>query len=305
VLTAVLIGVAILAISPGIRAATRDRKAPTLAITTPTAGAEAGGSLVVQGTAWDNVRVKRVEVSVDGGAPTVAAGTTDWSKAIDTASYSNGTHTVTAKAFDRAGHKAARSVTISFTNGSTSPGPHSMTTSEGTRIEVDSAGPWTAEQVHQMLVANGLDAEIGPRLVVKVQDTYASQVASGATTTNGVYTNFTTTMYLKGVNSTFAATPAATLGHEFGHVWTLYHLYMHQQGDWSGYLQARGLAGDDRLDSSYSWDRDEIIGDDYRLLFGSSEAISQRPKHLNADIADPRDVGGLRAYLEGAFTEPA
>jgi hypothetical protein len=292
-------------VAPNAAAAQRDRKAPTLTIGTPTAGSEAAGNVTVKGSASDNVAVKRVEVSVDGGSPTVATGTTSWSQSIDTSAYSNGAHTVTAKAFDRAGHKAARSVTISFTNGAASPGPHSLTTPEGTRIEVDSAGSWTATQIHQMLVANGLDATIGPSLVVKVQDTYASQVASSAVKVDGRYTNFTATMYLKGVNSTFASTPAATLGHEFGHVWAMYHLYMTQNGEWTGYLEARGLAGDDRLDSTYNWDRDEIIADDYRLLFGSSEAISQRSQHLNADIADPRDVNGLRAYLGDAFTHPA
>jgi hypothetical protein len=81
---------------------------------------------------------------------------------------------------------------------------------------------------------------IGPHLTIKVQDTYASQATTSASSTNGVYTNFAATIYLKGVNSTFASKPEAQLTHEYGHVWTLYHLYISQNRKWGSYWTPDG-----------------------------------------------------------------
>jgi hypothetical protein len=57
------------------------------------------------------------------------------------------------------------------------------------------------------------------------------------------------------------------------------------------------LSGDSRLDSTYKWNRAEIIADDYRLLFGSPLAISEAPLHMNRDIPQPSAVAGLRSFL--------
>ena len=171
-------------------------------------------------------------------------------------------------------------------------------TPEGLTIDVNSAGGWTAQQIYDLLKPSALQLSlIGPHLTIKVQDTYASQTTTAASSVGGVYTSFSATIWLKGVNSTFVTQPDASIAHEYGHAWTLYHLYMTENGDWDPYLDARGLAGNPLLDTSYSWDRHEIIADDYRLLFGSQLAISERPRHLNTQIPDPRDVPGLRDFL--------
>ena len=57
------------------------------------------------------------------------------------------------------------------------------------------------------------------------------------------------------------------------------------------------LSGDPRLDSSYSWDRREILAEDYRLLFGSAKAISERPTQMNTAIPQPSNVDGLAGFL--------
>lgn len=174
---------------------------------------------------------------------------------------------------------------------------------EGVTIEVASAGSWTIADVYRLLVANARDLErIGPSLKVVLQDTYATQVASSASMSGEQYTGFRAVLYLKGVNSTFASQPDAQFAHEYGHVWSLFHLYLSHQGAWDGYLQARGLDGDSRLDSSYTWDRREIIADDYRLLFGSAEAIAQRPHHLNSYLAAPATVPGLGSFLDEVWS---
>lgn len=90
------------------------------------------------------------------------------------------------------------------------------------------------------------------------------------------------------------------ISHEHGHVWAAYHEHIVQQdGDFSGYLQARGLTGDSRVGTSYTWDVGELIAEDYRLLFGSAEA-KQRP-HMNPNIPAPKDVAGLEDYLRNTF----
>ncbi len=281
----------------------RDSRPPTLQIVSPASGSPVAGATEVTGSAQDNVSVSRVALSVDGGTYTVASGTSSWSVPLDSSSYADGTHVITAKAWDRRGNVRRVSQTVTFSNGTPSSptGPQSLVTPEGTKIEINSAGSWSADDVYRMLKENGLNSTIGPSLTVKVQDTYASQVSAGADMTDGQYTSFHATMYLKGVDSTFVYQPNATLGHEFGHVWTLYHLYMGQQGDWSGYLHARGLDGDSRVGSAYEWSKQEIIADDYRLLFGSATAISERDGHMNRDIPDPRTVAGLRTYFQDVF----
>lgn len=183
---------------------------------------------------------------------------------------------------------------------------------EGVTIEVDSSGAWTVRQIHTMLLGNALDLDLlGPNLTIRVQDVYGSQMQASASTTAGVYTGFRATIYLMGVGSTFAARPDDILAHEYGHAWADYHLYVTHQGAWSSYLDTRWsdangspLGNDPRLDSGpHQWGRGEIIADDYRLLFGSADAIAQRDAHLNGGIPDPRAQAGLREFLLTTWRE--
>lgn len=275
-----------------------DRAVPMVAITTPTDGSALEQSITVTGAASDNVAVTRVEVLVDDGDPVTASGTSDWSHPLDVSGLAPGEHTVTAVATDPSGNHGTTSVAFSVTAPTTGP----WVTPEGVRIEINSAGPWTYAQIDAMLRASAVDLSLlGPNLTVKVQDQYASQTTVSASKTNGVYGNAKAIVYLKGVNSNFVSKPDAIMAHEYGHAWSLYHLYMTQQGNWTSYLDARGLSGDSRLDSSYSWDRKEILAEDYRLHFGSAAAISQMPNHMNSELTDPRQVAGLRGFLSGTW----
>ena len=292
-----------------------DTTKPTVAITSPQAGATVTGSINVTGSSADNAAVAKVEVAVDGGSWSTASGTSTWSAPFISTGYANGSHTIAARATDTSGNVSAiTSVSVNVSNtssgGSTAPATQGTWTSpEGVKIEVNSAGPWTIARIYEMLKENasapGDFSRIAPSLTIKVQDATASQTAAGASSTNGVYTSYSATIYLKGVNSTFSTQPDSQLAHEYGHAWTMYHLYLTHQDDWQSYLSARWttadgsktLATDARLDSSYTWDRAEIIGDDYRLLFGSALAISQRNTHMNSEIPDPRNVAGLRNFF--------
>ena len=179
------------------------------------------------------------------------------------------------------------------------------TTPEGTVIEIDSVAPWAPEDIYRMLRENGLDATVGPTLTVRVQDTYPSQTTTSVQQVGGRYSNFRATIYLKGINSTFANTPDAVIGHELGHAWTLYHLYVDRQQDWSRYLVFRGLTTDPRVDSTYAWSKTEMIADDYRLVLGSALAKTQQPAYINPDVAAPSTIAGFREFFLASWAQSA
>lgn len=176
-------------------------------------------------------------------------------------------------------------------------------------INVNTAGSWTIAKIYQLMrdasAGPGDFARIAPSIDVQVQDTYASETATSAVGGSGSYSYYHATIYLKGVNSGFVTSPEATSTHEYGHAWNLFHLYRDHGGDWSPYLTTRWstadgsvtLARDSRLNSSYAWDPNEIMADDYRLLFGTSLAVSQWPNHLNTSIVDPRNQAGLKTWF--------
>ena len=94
------------------------------------------------------------------------------------------------------------------------------------------------------------------------------------------------------------------LSHEYGHAWGGYYQYLVQQDpSLSGYLKARGLAGDPRLDSSYAWTRDELLAEDYRQLLGSPTA--RQGAQVNREIPPAAVVSGLESYLRDTFTATA
>jgi hypothetical protein len=93
---------------------------------------------------------------------------------------------------------------------------------------------------------------------------------------------------------------AATLFHEYGHAWSLYYACMVQNDPaFTGYVKARGLTGDSRLNSSYAWGVRELVAEDYRQLFGSIGAQA-RPQ-ANTEIPNAKDVPGLKEYLSTTF----
>lgn len=284
--------------------------APTIAITAPVGGATVSGTATMAGTAAaaTGTTLARVEVALDAGPWALAAGTGSWSASLSLAGVTAGTHTLSARATDATGAATTASVGVSVA--ATTTTSSSWVSPEGVHIDIDSAGGWTTAQIYSMLTANALDLDrIGPSLTVKVQDLYNSQATAAASTSGGRYTSITAIIYLQGVSSTFAATPDTVLAHEYGHVWSWYHLYLDHQGDWSSYLGTRWstadgsvtLAGDTRLESTYVWQRVEIIADDYRLLFGSPAAVAGRDAHLNPYIPDPRSQPGLRDFLAGPW----
>ncbi|MEO8064706.1 MAG: Ig-like domain-containing protein [Pseudomonadota bacterium] len=107
-----------------------DGTAPTVALTAPAAGAAVSGSVTVSADASDNVGVVGVQFKVDG----VDIGTEDtsasYSRTWDSATASNGTHSLTAVARDAAGNtttSAARTVNVNNGGGDTQAPTVSLT----------------------------------------------------------------------------------------------------------------------------------------------------------------------------------
>src|SRR5262245_8645654 len=64
-----------------------DTQIPKVAIVSPVVGATIAGTVVVSGTASDNVSVSKVELQVDSNPYQLASGTTAWTFALNTAAY--------------------------------------------------------------------------------------------------------------------------------------------------------------------------------------------------------------------------
>ncbi len=155
-----------------------DAVAPTISITAPANGAGVSGVVTITASASDNIGVSRVEFFVDGVLLETDT-TSPYSALWDTAGEANGSHSLTAKAYDAAGNTATSpaigvtvsggvedvtppSVNLTFpTNGSTVSGTVTMSASAsddlgvtkveffvdavsiGTGTPAGPAGPWT------------------------------------------------------------------------------------------------------------------------------------------------------------------
>lgn len=90
--------------------------APVVSISAPVASSNVSGTVVVSATASDNVGVAGVQFKLDGvnlgNEDTVAPHFVSW----NTASTTNGTHTITAVARDAAGNRATSTVSVTVNN---------------------------------------------------------------------------------------------------------------------------------------------------------------------------------------------
>jgi predicted amidohydrolase len=99
-----------------------DSTAPTITLTSPTAGATVSGSVSVAATASDDVGVARVRFLVDGTQIGADDTTAPYSIAWNTATAANSTHTIAAIAFDATGNSSSTSLNVTVANVSGSTG---------------------------------------------------------------------------------------------------------------------------------------------------------------------------------------
>ncbi|MGP8198140.1 MAG: alpha-amylase family glycosyl hydrolase [Limisphaerales bacterium] len=89
---------------------------PTIAVQTPTNGATITGNFQISGTASDTIAVQSVQVQLDNGTWTTAAGTSNWSLTLNSSNFLNGPHVINALATDTSGNVSNNSVNVSFIN---------------------------------------------------------------------------------------------------------------------------------------------------------------------------------------------
>jgi hypothetical protein len=157
-----------------------------------------------------------------------------------------------------------------------------------------------ARQVHDALMAALIGAEAG-RTTVRFDLGSTSTTSMSVQQVNGTYQAYSATSYVS--YTSWLDGNDQTLTHEYGHAWSLYYAYVVQQDpSLASYLQARGLAGDSRVGSSYEWSPREMIAEDYRQLFGSPNA--QAAMQMNTQIPPAAAVPGLKDFLQNTYTQP-
>jgi hypothetical protein len=106
---------------------TGDTTAPSVAVTSPSPGVTVKGTITAAATASDDVKVTKVTFAVDG-AVKVTDTASPYTANLDTTAYADGSHTITATAFDAAGNTKAQQVTVTVQNKATPPPPTVDTT---------------------------------------------------------------------------------------------------------------------------------------------------------------------------------
>ena len=170
-----------------------DTTAPTTAITSPSAGATVSGTTNVTASASDNVGVTSVEFYVDGVLASTDS-SAPYSFSWNTLTASNGSHSLSSKAYDAAGNSgtsASVSVTVNNAADTTPPVISGVTAVKisGNQFRIN----WTTnEPASSNVTVNG----------TSYPDTDPANVTSHARTFSGAKKNTTYTYY---VSSTDAA----------------------------------------------------------------------------------------------------
>jgi Domain of unknown function (DUF1929)/Bacterial Ig domain len=96
-----------------------DTTPPTVSIKTPGAGATLTGAATVTVNASDSgTGVAGVQLQIDGVPFGTASKTSPYTFSVNTAQFANGSHTITASAFDWANNVGAANVSVTFSNSS-------------------------------------------------------------------------------------------------------------------------------------------------------------------------------------------
>ncbi|HVX48413.1 MAG TPA: Ig-like domain-containing protein [Candidatus Saccharimonadales bacterium] len=106
--------------SSGGGSSSADTTNPTVSIASPSNGSTVSGIVTATASASDNVGVTKVEISVDGSLK-IADTSAPYNYSFDSKTISNGSHTISAKAYDAAGNSSSSSVTVTVNNPDTTP----------------------------------------------------------------------------------------------------------------------------------------------------------------------------------------
>jgi Hypothetical glycosyl hydrolase family 15/Bacterial Ig domain/Carboxypeptidase regulatory-like domain len=104
-----------------------DTSPPAVSFGAPAGGTTVSGPVPVSASASDNVGVTKVELSVDGALKSTDT-TSPWSFTWDSTKAANGTHTLSARAYDAAGNAATSQISVNVNNPIADPNPGGDTT---------------------------------------------------------------------------------------------------------------------------------------------------------------------------------
>ncbi len=100
-----------------------DTTKPSVTITAPLTGTTISGTYTVSVNAVDASGISKVEFKVDNGSVVSTDNTAAYSYDLNTKNYSNGAHTITVIAYDKAPTPNQQSATVSFTIDNSAPAP--------------------------------------------------------------------------------------------------------------------------------------------------------------------------------------
>ena len=171
-----------------------DTVPPAITVATPTNSAIVAGNLLISGTATDNIAVQTVEVRLDNGPWTTAAGTTTWSYSLNSSNFLNGPHVVAARATDTSGNiSPTNTASVRFFN---VPGAYVQRVSGGNPANVTdcSGNPWLLDTAYSFGAfgyvggTNGVLANTITGICASAQSLYQRERYS--TNTGGFYYQF-------------------------------------------------------------------------------------------------------------------
>jgi hypothetical protein len=169
--------------------ATGDTTPPTVSITSPAPAATVSGTITVTAIASDNVAVASVQFQVDGSNFGTLVTSAPYTVSLNTATLSNGKHSLTAVAIDTSGNKAT-SVAVSITvsnSGDTTP-PTVSITSPASGATVSGTITVTANASDNVAVASVQFQVDGSNLGAAVTSAPYSTSVNTTTLTNGAHT---------------------------------------------------------------------------------------------------------------------
>lgn len=121
-----------------------DQVSPAVSLQAPPADATVGGTVNLSASATDNTGVSKLEIAIDG-AVVLSGNQSPVSYIWNTAALANGSHLVSAKAYDAAGNAGAASATVQIYNGSSTPTTTTPTTTTPTTTTPTTTQPTGTE----------------------------------------------------------------------------------------------------------------------------------------------------------------